>query len=44
MLLYIERWLKSPAQLEDGSLIERVKGTLQGVSHLLVGSFFVACG
>jgi len=30
MLLYIERWLKAPAQLEDGSLIERERGTPQG--------------
>jgi hypothetical protein len=26
MKLYIERWLKAPAQLEDGSLIERKQG------------------
>jgi RNA-directed DNA polymerase len=30
ILLYIERWLKAPAQLEDGSLIERELGTPQG--------------
>lgn len=29
-LLYIERWLKAPTQLADGSLIERTKGTPQG--------------
>ena len=28
--LYIERWLKVPAQLEDGSLVHRDKGTPQG--------------
>ena len=30
LLLYIERWLKAPAQLEDGSLTSRDKGTPQG--------------
>ena len=30
VLLYIERWLKAPVQLEDGSLIHREKGTPQG--------------
>lgn len=30
VLLYIERWLKAPAQLEDGMLVERIKGTPQG--------------
>jgi retron-type reverse transcriptase len=41
MLLYIERWLKAPAQLEDGSLIEREKGTPQGgvISPLLANIF-----
>jgi len=29
-LLYIERWLTAPAQLEDGTLIQRDKGTPQG--------------
>jgi hypothetical protein len=37
VLLYIERWLKVPVQLEDGSLIHREKGTPQGgvISSLL---------
>jgi RNA-directed DNA polymerase len=41
MLLYIERWLKAPAQLEDGSLMEREKGTPQGgvISPLLANIF-----
>jgi RNA-directed DNA polymerase len=41
VLLYIERWLKAPAQLEDGSLIERKKGTPQGgvISPLLANIF-----
>jgi len=30
VLLYIERWLTAPVQLEDGSLIHREKGTPQG--------------
>jgi len=30
VLLYIERWLKAPVQLEDGSLIHRERGTPQG--------------
>jgi len=29
VILYIERWLKALAQLEDGSLIHRDKGTPQ---------------
>jgi RNA-directed DNA polymerase len=41
MLLYIERWLKAPAQLENGSLIERKMGTPQGgvISPLLANIF-----
>jgi group II intron reverse transcriptase/maturase len=37
VLLYIERWLKAPAQSEDGNLIHRDKGTPQGgvISPLL---------
>jgi RNA-directed DNA polymerase len=30
VLLYIQRWLKAPTQLADGSLIERRSGTPQG--------------
>jgi RNA-directed DNA polymerase len=30
MLLYIERWLKAPIQREDGTLVERDRGTPQG--------------
>ena len=30
VILYIERWLKAPIQLPDGSLVERTKGTPQG--------------
>jgi group II intron reverse transcriptase/maturase len=41
VLLYVERWLKAPAQLEDGSLIHRDKGTPQGgvISPLLANLF-----
>ena len=41
ILLYIERWLKAPAQLEDGTLVERDKGTPQGgvISPLLANIF-----
>jgi len=41
VLLYIERWLKAPAQEEDGQQVERVKGTPQGgvISPLLANLF-----
>jgi RNA-directed DNA polymerase len=41
VLLYIERWLTARAQLEDGSLVARAKGTPQGgvVSPLLANIF-----
>jgi RNA-directed DNA polymerase len=41
VLLYIERWLKAPAQAEDGTLISREKGTPQGgvISPLLANIF-----
>lgn len=39
--LYIERWLKAPVQLADGTLRERTRGTPQGgvVSPLLANLF-----
>ena len=39
--LYIERWLRAPVKLEDGSLVERTKGTPQGsvISPLLANLF-----
>ena len=30
VILYIERWLKAPLQLNDGTLVQRDKGTPQG--------------
>ncbi len=41
MVLYIERWLKAPAQEADGHVMERRKGTPQGgvVSPLLANLF-----
>lgn len=41
ILLYVERWLKAPAQLGDGSIVERRKGTPQGgvISPLLANLF-----
>ena len=41
ILLYVERWLKAPLQREDGSLVERDRGTPQGsaVSPLLANMF-----
>ncbi len=41
VLLYAERWLKAPSQLEDGTLVVRERGTPQGgvVSPLLANIF-----
>jgi RNA-directed DNA polymerase len=41
VVLYIERWLKAPAQDEDGTLVERTSGTPQGgvISPLLANLF-----
>jgi RNA-directed DNA polymerase len=40
-LLYIERWLKAPMELEDGTRVERARGTPQGgvVSPILANLF-----
>jgi RNA-directed DNA polymerase len=37
ILLYVERWLKAPIQLQDGTLVQRDRGTPQGsaISPLL---------
>ena len=41
VLLYIERWLRAPVQMEDGSIVERMAGTPQGgvISPLLANLF-----
>jgi RNA-directed DNA polymerase len=41
LILYIERWLKAPFQMEDGGKIERESGTPQGgvISPLLANLF-----
>jgi len=44
-LLYIERWLKAPLELEGGTRIERTKGSPQGgvVSPILANLFMHYC-
>jgi group II intron reverse transcriptase/maturase len=43
-LLYIERWLKAPMELEDGTLVERTKGTPQGgVVSPVLANLFMHC-
>ena len=41
VLLYLERWLRAPAMLEDGTLVPRERGTPQGgvISPLLANLF-----
>ncbi len=41
VILYLDRWLKAPLQLADGTLVERTKGTPQGgvVSPILSNLF-----
>ncbi len=41
VVMYIERWLKAPVQMLDGTLLERTKGTPQGgvISPLLANLF-----
>lgn len=42
ILLYIERWLKAPAHLEDGTCVDRDKGTPQGgVASPLLSNLFL---
>jgi RNA-directed DNA polymerase len=45
ILLYVERWLKAPSQLQDGTLVERTKGTPQGgVASPLLANIFLHLG
>src|SRR5579872_5454376 len=41
VILYIERWLKAPMQMTDGTIVERNKGTPQGgvISPVLANVF-----
>ena len=41
ILLYVERWLKAPLQRDDGTLVERDRGTPQGsaISPLIANMF-----
>jgi len=41
VLLYVERWLRAPVQMEDGSIVPRMAGTPQGgvISPLLANLF-----
>ena len=41
VLLHVERWLKAPVQMEDGSIVPRTAGTPQGgvISPLLANLF-----
>jgi RNA-directed DNA polymerase len=41
VLLYVERWLKAPMLMSDGTLAQRVKGTPQGgpISRLIANIF-----
>jgi RNA-directed DNA polymerase len=42
VLLYIERWLKAPAELDDGTLVPRDKGAPQGgVASPLLANIFL---
>jgi RNA-directed DNA polymerase len=42
ILLYVKRWLDAPVERADGTLAERMKGTLQGgVASPLLADIFL---
>ena len=45
VLLYVERWLKAPMLMPDGTLAARTRGTPQGgpVSPLIANIFLHVC-
>jgi group II intron reverse transcriptase/maturase len=45
VLLYVERWLKAPMQMPDGTLTRRTRGTPQGgpISPLIANLFLHVC-
>ena len=44
VLLYIDRWLRAPVQMEDGSVVPRMAGTPQGgVISPLLANLFLHC-
>ena len=45
VLLYVERWLKAPMRMPDGTVAERTQGTPQGgpISPLLANLFLHVC-
>ena len=44
VLLYIERWLKAPVQMGDGSIVARCAGTPQGgVASPILSNLFLHC-
>ena len=36
VLLYVERWLQAPVQMEDGSIVPRTAGTPESFPALLI--------
>ena len=42
IILYIERWLKTPFKMQDGTIVERKAGTPQGRSNKSSISKFIS--